>query len=350
MATPEQPAYRSAAEHCFCEEQSDAIVQATAYHRKDYCRSVIWFSPREHSGIRQYTATPFRRTPASGLGSLDRLPVELMHHMLLGLDMYSLFNFRQVNIRARQMSDSLKQYRMLVTHALNTFCASLRTRFAIGVSLSDFYPALCTKACTLCGDFGRIHVPANVDSMLFQMPPGGPRNASATSCCCPEATPPDQGRSRPTKVIQDFAWDIFDGGTRTKSRITAVSVHQAMHVFRQRPQAPPQAQPANSTKYQKFNFMGSCALPYYDMRTGRVEHGVSCARCQLALEMDVIGSRGVKRAFETRDKVYAEDGFLEHFRCCEQAQLLWKSSAEGISPPAQLPEAARRGGYFNMRE
>ncbi len=75
--------------------------------------------------------------------------------------------------------------------------------------------------------------------------------------------------------------------------------------------------------------MGSCALPYYDRRTGRVEHGMSCAGCQLALEKDIIGSRGEKWALEARDKVYAQDGFLEHFRWCEQAQLLWKSSGEG---------------------
>ena len=45
------------------------------------------------------------------------------------------------------------------------------------------------------------------------------------------------------------------------------------------------------------------------------------AGCQLALEKDIIGSRGEDWAFEAHDKVYAQDGFLEHFRWCEQAQL-----------------------------
>jgi len=146
--------YRSVTEYRFREEQTDAIVRATAYHHNDNCRSVIWFSPREHDSIRQSIAIPFRRTSNTGLGSLDRLPFELLHDVLLRLDMHSLFNFRQTNLRSRQTVDSHKQYQMVALHGLNLLCALLRTRLAIGVSLFDFYYALCTKACTFCGEFG----------------------------------------------------------------------------------------------------------------------------------------------------------------------------------------------------
>lgn len=146
--------YRSVTEYRFREEQADAIIRVAAYHRKDYCRSVIWFSPREHVSIHPSIATPFRRAPSTGLGSLDRLPLELLHDILLRLDMYSLFNLRQANLSSRQTVDSLKQYQMVVSHGLNLFCALLRTRLATGVSLFDFYYALCTKACTFCGEFG----------------------------------------------------------------------------------------------------------------------------------------------------------------------------------------------------
>ena len=94
--------YRSVTEYRFREEQRDAVLRAAAYHRKDYCYSVIWFSPREHVGIRQSIATPFWRNSNMGLGSLDRLPFELLHNVLLPLDMHSVFNFRQTNLRSRQ--------------------------------------------------------------------------------------------------------------------------------------------------------------------------------------------------------------------------------------------------------
>ncbi|KAK0635523.1 hypothetical protein B0T17DRAFT_46817 [Bombardia bombarda] len=144
--------YRSATEYCFREEQADAIVRVAAYHRKDYDRSVIWFSPREHVDISQSIPTPFPRTSNTGLSSLDQLPLELLDDILLRLDMYSLFKFRQTNLRSRSMVGSLKQYQMVVLHGLNPFCVLLRTRFA--VSLADFYYALCTKDCTFCSEFG----------------------------------------------------------------------------------------------------------------------------------------------------------------------------------------------------
>jgi hypothetical protein len=65
-----------------------------------------------------------------GLGSLDQLPLELLHETLFYLDMHSLFSFRQTSLRSRQTVDSIKQYQMVVSHGLNLFCALLRTRVA----------------------------------------------------------------------------------------------------------------------------------------------------------------------------------------------------------------------------
>lgn len=146
--------YRSAIEYRFNEDQVDAIIRTAAYHRKDFDLSVIWFSPAQHVNIRQSIATPFQQTSSAGLGSLDRLPLGLLHDALLCLDVYSLFQFRQTNRRSREAVDSLKQYQMIVLHGLNLFCALLRTRLAVGISLLGFYNALCLKSCSLCGEFG----------------------------------------------------------------------------------------------------------------------------------------------------------------------------------------------------
>lgn len=350
MATLMPRGYRSATEYRFGEEQTDAIVRTAAYHRKDYCLSVIWYSPREHVDIRLSIATPFRRTSNAGLGSLDRLPLELLHDTLFRLDMHSLFKFRQINLRSRQMVDSLNQYRLVVSHGLNLFCALLRTRLAVGISLFDFYNALCTKACTLCGEFGGFISLLTWKRCCFKCLQGSPETQVQTLAAVRKQfhlskVELDQLRSFKTLPgIYSMEESIH------KSRIAIVSLHQAILACRRQPHTLVQAQPASSERTQKFNFMGSCALPYYDKQTGKVEHGISCAGCQLALEKDIIGTRGEKWAFEARDKVYAQDGFLEHFRWCEQAQLLWRSSGEGKHRPTELPEAARRGGYFNRRE
>jgi hypothetical protein len=350
MAFPSPLGYRSATEYPFREEQTDSIIRVASYHRRDFCLSVIWFSPREHVSIHQSIATPFQRAPTKGLGSLGRLPLELLHDVLLRLDMHSLFNFRQANLSSRQAVDSLNQYQAVVSHGLNLFCALLRTRLAIGVSLFDFFEALCTKACAFCGEFGgfisllgwsRCCFPCLQKALETQVRPLAAVRKQF------RLTKTDLGELRSFKTLPGiYSMDE----SAQKLRITVVSVYQAALVSGQQPHSHPLAQPANSVRNEKLNFMGSCALPYYDRRTGRVEHGMSCAGCQLALEKDIIGSRGEKWAFEARNKVYARDGFMEHFRWCEQAQLLWRSSGEGKRQPTELPDVARRGGSFKNRE
>ncbi|KAJ9298350.1 hypothetical protein DTO271G3_3955 [Paecilomyces variotii] len=348
MATLTLRGWRSATEYCFSEEQADAIVRTTAYHRKDYCLSVIWFPPREHVDIRLSIGTPFRRTSNVGLGSLGRLPLELLHDTLFRLDMHSIFKFRQINIRSRQIVDSLKEYQMVVAHGLNLLCALLRTRLAIVISLFDFYDALCTKACAYCGDFSGFISLLTWKRCCFKCLQEAPETQVQTLAAV-------RKRFNLTKVERDQlrSFKTLPGiysmnESVHKSRIEIVSVQQAM-ACRQQPHAVAQAYAASLERNRKFRFMASCALPYYDKRTGQVEHGMSCAGCQLALEKDIIGTRGEKWAFEVRDKVYARDSFLEHFRWCEQAQLLWRSSGEGNNRPTELPEAARRGGFFNKR-
>ncbi|KAJ0119414.1 ATP-dependent DNA helicase pif1 [Fusarium oxysporum f. sp. albedinis] len=155
MATIMPRGYRSSTEYHFNEEQTDAIIQTAAYHRKDYYLSVIWFSPSKHADIHQSIATPFQRTPNIRLGSLDRLPLKLLRDTLFRLNIHSLFKFRQTNLRSRQTVDSLKQYQIIVSHRINLLCALLQTRLTVNISLLDFYNALCLKSCSLCGEFGR---------------------------------------------------------------------------------------------------------------------------------------------------------------------------------------------------
>ncbi|KAK4447131.1 cyclin-like F-box [Podospora aff. communis PSN243] len=268
--------YRSATEYRFDEEQADDI----------------------HAGIRPSIAISFPRAPNTGLGSLNRLPLELLH-------------------------DTLSQYQAAVSHGLNLFCAFLRTRLSVGVSLPDLHDALCTKACTFCGDFGgfvsllgwnRCCFPCLQKALETQV-----RSLAAVRKQF-HLTKTDLSQLRSFKTLPGTY--MMEDSVQ-KSRITVVSVHQALLVSGQQPHSPEaMVQQASSARNQKLNFMGA------------VEHGMSCA-----------GGGGW--ASEARDKVYAQDGFLDHFRWCEQAQLLWRSSGEGKHKPPELPEGARRRGYFN---
>lgn len=92
-------------------------------------------------------------------------------------------------------------------------------------------------------------------------------------------------------------WDaegVMREGRCREGQCGIASVHQAILARRRQPHTLAQAQQASSERNRKINFMGSFALLYYDKQTGKVEHGISCAGCQLALEKYIVGTRGEK--------------------------------------------------------
>ncbi|KAK3300681.1 uncharacterized protein B0H64DRAFT_381537 [Chaetomium fimeti] len=355
MALHEAPRYHSAAKYRFSNEQADNIVRIAAYHRRDFALSVIWFPPREQLLVRASISMSFDRASNRDLGVLDLLPVELLHNIALRLDILSVFRLRQTNHRAREIMGGLKEYRTVALQGLDCFRALLRTGLAIAVSLSDFYKAVCTESCAVCGAFS-----------------GFISLVTWTRCCfeCVQKAPETQLRSLasiqnrfPFAEVEIDSLQSFETlpGTYTmeeaayKSRTAVVSLYQITLLPQQKGAlawegAHPRPSARELRCRLKYNFMGACALDYYNKQTGKVERGVSCAGCQLAFEKGIIGSLGESWARQACDKVYSKAGYLEHFKWCEQAQLLWALSEGGSHQPAELPEAARRGGFFKPRD
>ena len=195
----------------------------------------------------------------------------------------------------------------------------------------------------------RIHVTLGLESMLFQVPPRGSELQVRTLASVRKQCRLTKAQVQQLKSFKTLPGTYTMEESVYKSRIMVVSVYQALSASGQQPHSS-QAQPASFERNQKFNFMGSCALPYYDRQASRIERGMSSAGCQLALEKRIIGARCEKWALEARDKVYAQDGFLEHFRWCEQAHVLWRSSDGGNKQPPELPVAARVRAYFNKKK
>ncbi|KAH6854075.1 hypothetical protein B0I37DRAFT_421381 [Chaetomium sp. MPI-CAGE-AT-0009] len=321
-------------EYWFSEEKAADIVRITAYHRRTFQVSVIWFPPSEHLPVRASIAASFDHASSRGLGVLERLPLELLYDVVLRLDMLSIFRLRQTNRRARQVVDGLKEYRIAASHGLDCLRALLHTGLAGDVSLSDFYNALCTESCALCGAFsGFIFLP------------------TWTRCCftCLGAAPETQLRTL-ASVQKQFGFTMAELGSLRRfktlpgiytpdkvpheSPTEVVSLYQAILLSGQQAEL---EEAYWSRHYgprdvgSKYNFMGACALAHYNKRTGEVEHGVSCAGC---LHASVWGGG--------RDRVYAKAGFLQHFKWCGPARELWISSRGGKRIPPLLPRLARR--------
>ncbi|KFY91527.1 hypothetical protein V500_04625 [Pseudogymnoascus sp. VKM F-4518 (FW-2643)] len=338
----------------FPKEQADAIIRTTSYHRKDFDIAVIWFSDREHEGVRTSIFTSSQRTPSASPGALGRLPQELLNIIFLNLDIRSLTNCRQVNLRLRQAIDSLPEYQVISTHALNALCALLRTHLAHNVSLFDFYQALCTRDCAGCLRFaGFIFLPTwrrccficlklgdtelqmqTVDGIQKQFPL---LSMAAISKLASFKTLP--GTYSTDEYVQ-------------KDRITIFPVEQAMRASQEQQQALQQTETESPwfPQDRKLAFMASCALPYYDSQNKTAEYGISCAGDQLFIDKGTVRGMALKFAYMARDIVYTKDRFLEHIKDCEEAQLLWESSKEGSIEPPELPQIAKDGGCFKRRE
>lgn len=92
--------------------------------------------------------------PKYALGTLEKLPLEILNMVLVHLDVRSLTDFRRVNQRAMQAVDFLPQYKAVFAHAP----ALLRGLLSIGtgklISCRLLHEKLCTAECDSCGDFG----------------------------------------------------------------------------------------------------------------------------------------------------------------------------------------------------
>ena len=333
--------YRSRRVYKFPQGDSRLIIRTTTYQRTDTRDSVITFSRHEHNAIRASITTPFPRISSASTGSFDLLPVELARMIFLQLDLYSIFKFRQASPNARVLVNSLNEYRLGTTYSLACLCSLLRTKLAGNVSLSEFWQALCTKYCSLCGNFsGYVLLP------------------TWTRCCitcikdAPEVEMQSLDRVKKSKLLstaqlrQLTVFKTLPGKYTARpisyqARVAVVPLQEVESILGSRPQA---LRPEPHSRQWNYRYMAACRLPFYNTSNGTVERGVSCSGCQTAFEEDIIDDRNP--GLHVLDFQYARDDFLEHFKWCEQSQILWEQSARGTKEPPSLGETSREGSYF----
>ncbi|KFX87813.1 hypothetical protein V490_08013 [Pseudogymnoascus sp. VKM F-3557] len=354
---PVMPEFEEYNDYRFEAKHADAIIRTTSYHRKDFDLSVIWFPEREHQLIRSSISTSFQRPSSStNLGTLGQLPQELLANMFLYLDIRTLTKCRQVNLRLRQAVDYLQEYQIICTHGLNALRALLRTRLARNVTLLAFYQALCSRRCEFCTGLalfmflptwrrccffclqsGRMELQMQNISVIRKQ---FPINAEALGKLASFRTLPGK------YTMEEFV--------RKDRVMTLVPVAQTVEAAEKQMHAQGRFWPIRFREDRSLTFMSSCALPYYDKQSGTTENGVSCAGCQLNLERGTnLGAMRGKWAYKARDIIYGTDNFfnfLEHFKGCKEAQMLWETSKEGSIEPPQLPQMTKNGGFFKSRE
>lgn len=327
-------------------DHDDAIIRVASYHRRDFNLAVIHSNTSQLDSFGLSLFKSFSRNPVSTLGPLEALPLELLTTTCLLLDLQSAFCFSHVNSRAKEVIASIWEYRQIREHALQCLWAAFRTGMAPKFGVSALYTALVTKACSLCGAFGRF---------LF-LP-------TATQCCLPCLESASEfallsvaqackatGRSRASlrrlmPILYTIPGTYGMSETNRKRRGYFVAKTHCSELLQKDGLEP--LHTTTSPDPLLVRYMASSSIPYLDVATGCVQTGLSCKGCQAALEDDAIEIRSTV-PFRLRDKVYSREGFLDHFRQCDGAKALWISS-KGGTVPFKEPVFTKQGGYFTKR-
>jgi len=90
----------------------------------------------------------------SSLGNLETLPLELLHMILLDLDLQTLTSLRRVNRRTRYTLDTLRQYNEIISYAPHSLRAALSINVGSSISCRQLHKELCFQECIICSRFG----------------------------------------------------------------------------------------------------------------------------------------------------------------------------------------------------
>ncbi|RSL54808.1 hypothetical protein CEP54_009685 [Fusarium duplospermum] len=92
--------------------------------------------------------------PATGIGALDALPVELLNIILAEIDLQTLVSFRCVNRRAAEVVDHIPSYKAVMTHAPHALRGILSIETGRWIACIVLYEKLCLAKCETCSDLG----------------------------------------------------------------------------------------------------------------------------------------------------------------------------------------------------
>ncbi|KAI1736285.1 hypothetical protein F4680DRAFT_263273 [Xylaria scruposa] len=331
-------------------EQANNIVNRLAFYNNDFRYSVVWYPGDKFLGVWDGMTYTFSRPSNETLGpKLGRLPMDVLCMILENIDIKSLITFRQLNLKARHIVNSIPhgKYQRVFEHAYILLRALFQTQteLATKVSLIDLDTALCTMACAICGEFSGFISILTWKRCCFSCLQRAPELRMESLTEAKRDFGLTRSQSRQLNLFHALPGKYtLEGRGHTGYKHAIVSVHQAAIISGR----PPPPLPVWE-QYSKDNYMASCPLPFYDRHSNSriVESGLSCLGCNFAYSQNKEVSTIEKRV--TAERLYTTDGFLRHFRRCEQAQGLWEMIEAGMELPP-YPRAIRLKGVEEPRE
>jgi hypothetical protein len=351
--------YYSAMPFTFTGSEEADIVRTTTYYRRDHALSAIYYSAREHWDV-QFSLTSAFRLPCCDLGKLRVLPLEILQNILRNVDIPSIFRLRHVNLRLREVIDSMIEIKQMMNHCRNTLCAILRTKLASSVTVADFHRLVRNPKCFGCNAQFAPHVflpkwerccPKCLQNGNIQFAMIPPTIAESIIPTCKQ----EIAELPVIKVIPGtYSMYQIPNQKRQQYLISVQSLFSAYLKKQELDKVEPNILRDVETKLLHTTadaYKACCTMPAWNPNAKaefQIQYGVSCAGCQLALENGSIRDKSdMEWAMENRDTVYSKEQYLKsHFLWCEQAQRLWLASNNGTVIPEFWPKACKYGGFF----
>jgi hypothetical protein len=352
-------------------EQEDAIIEACTYSKEKMSHTY-----NRVNGISRFLTRPFFepgrnpdpaldfealmraqfRAAPSQLGTLDKMPLELLYQIFLDLDLQSLMCLRQTSLKGRYCVDSSKEFQLILKIALLPLQAMKRDGYTSLFTLRNYYRLLCEWKCGFCKNFAEyIHMPLQVRCCVECLRQGWIDLAMTDVkdlepiACFTNSEINALTRDGTPWVInnpQGFSWN--SKWRRNESKITTYTVREAVAAW----ESENPGQRMNKSiltlwyYYSVFNgiyhLLTCCAFPSYDTKLNTTRLGYCCAGCSpvdnnFNWRVLINGPICYKRVWLSTDsefkpeswpqddrfRVWSREQFLVHFEDCTDAQAVW---------------------------
>lgn len=307
------------------------VVDVCTYHRRDFDLVLVPSLPFEKQIVLDFLQI-FNALSSPRLGTLEILPNEILNIILRSLDLHSYLQFRNTSRRARNYSNELHEFQLVVKYGLECLRNLVRVGLAKCSTIEDLYYALTRENCTYCNEFeGFLFLPNITRCCFYCIRNCHELRAISFSSLFKIA------RMSP-KLLRNLLGNTLQ---------TVPAIYSFDRYPTKRPKALlPQKQSAArlsalglltehardvldsllDSAYQKKlfrQFMTCTAYPWYDLRTGNVEYGVNCKGCEIRREKGRI-------PICDRDRVFSKSGYLSHFELCTEAQDLFTAKQDKL--------------------
>ncbi|OAQ73806.2 F-box domain-containing protein [Pochonia chlamydosporia 170] len=253
-----------------------------------------------------------RTQPVARAGTLDSLPLELIHKILCQLDVRTLSDFRATNRRATELVDTLPQYKAIITHARNALRGILSIQTGRWITCRTLYQKLCTPQCEHCGDFaGYLYLLTckrvcflcfTKNDLYLPLPPGRACRKFGLTRQIVQTLPlmtvipgiysPNEKKA-PKRVLVDYEASLYAGiklhGSRNAmnqyiaDREAELATRQSTSTGRRR--RVPVADHFDGESGNPFRFVAISFVPQLVKTSRDVERGFHCAGCRKSMDL-----------------------------------------------------------------